>query len=152
MRALRRWLNLPRAEKRLFLAALAWVVLFRASLWILPLRFVMGLSRRVSVPRSAPPVEDIIPLIRRAVGRAARYMPRATCLTRSLSIHTMLSRRGIVTQLRIGVVKDPAGNFLAHAWLERDGAKLFPGEEVERYLPFPAIDLISQSKANHHSA
>jgi len=152
MPTLRRWMDLPPAEKRLFLAALGWVVLFRTSLWTLPLRFVMGISRRVSMARSAPPVEDSIHLVHQAVGRAARYMPRASCLTRSLSIYAMLGRRGIVTQLRIGVVKDAAGKFLAHAWLERDGAKLFPGEEIERYLPFPSVDLIRQSAANQNSA
>jgi hypothetical protein len=151
MPAIRRWMDLPRAEKRLFLAALGWVVLFRASLWMLPLRFVMGLSRRVSRPRSMSPTEDMIPLIHQAVRRASRFMPRATCLTRSLSVHAMLGRRGIDTQLRIGVVKDGADRLLAHAWLERDGVKLVPSETVEHYLTFPTIDLASQSNANQQS-
>src|SRR4051794_10146481 len=124
MPTLRRWIALPPTEKRLFLAALWWIVLFRTSLWTLPLRFVMSLSRRVSRPRSASTSEIIIPQVHLAVRRAARYMPRATCLTRSLSMHAMLGRRGIATQLRIGVAKDANGQLLAHAWLERHGAKL----------------------------
>jgi hypothetical protein len=78
-------------------------------------------------------------------------MPQATCLTRSLSIHTMLGRRGIVTQLRIGVAKGPAGNLLAHAWLERDGVKLFPNEDVEQYLAFPGIEMLARSGAKQQS-
>ena len=152
MRTLRKWVELPRAEKRLFLAAAWWVLLFRTSLWTLQLRRVMRMSRRAALPRQLPLDEDVIPLIHRAVRRAARFVPRATCLTRSLSMHTMLGRRGIVTQLRIGVVKDPAGKLLAHAWLERAGVKLFPGEEVEKYLAFPAIDLLGQAKANQQTA
>jgi hypothetical protein len=148
MPALRRWMNLPGAEKRLFVAALGWVVVFRVTLWMLPLRFVMRLSRRVSLPRSASATEDVIPLVHRAVRRAARFMPRATCLTRSLSVHAMLGRRGIATQLRIGVAKDEAGRLLAHAWLERDGVKLVASESVEHYLTFPAINLASQINAN----
>ncbi len=144
MPALRRWMKLSRAEKRLLLAAAWWVVLFRTALWTLPLRLVMGLSRRAATPQTGLLDDEIIPLVHRAVQRASRFMPRATCLTRSLSIHTMLGRRGITTQLRIGVAKDEAGRLMAHAWLERDGAKLLPNEEVEKYLAFPAIDLFAK--------
>jgi hypothetical protein len=145
MQTLRRWLDLPPAEKRLFLAASWWVVTYRLALWVLPLRFVLARSRRAvkrEVPQAGTPQ---IELVDRAVRRAARYMPRATCLTRALASHTLLARRGIHTQLRIGVVKGANGQLLAHAWLERDGARLVPTEEVDKYLPFPPIELRSNS-------
>jgi Transglutaminase-like superfamily len=145
MATLRRWLDLPRAEKRLFLAAFWWVVTYRLALWVLPLRFVLARSRRAGKPETGQFGPAEIGLVHQAVGRAARYMPRATCLTRALATHTLLGRRGIQTQLRIGVVKNASGQLLAHAWLERDGVKLVPTEEIDKYLPFPPIELLSSA-------
>jgi hypothetical protein len=46
---------------------------------------------------------------------------RATCLTRSLVLQWILARRGIGTELKVGVRNE--GNGLhAHAWLECGGA------------------------------
>ena len=141
MRTLRQWLDLPRAEKRLFLAAAWWVVIFRLALWTLPLRTVLRLAQRSSRSRNRQPGEDDIVCVPRAVRRAARFVPRATCLTQSLSMHTLLGRRGIPTELRIGVTKAPTGGLLAHAWLEKDGATVVSTEDPGRYLAFPPIHL-----------
>lgn len=57
-----------------------------------------------------------------AVAAAAHHAPFATtCLQRSLALWWLLRRRGIASELRIGVTKAD-GEFRAHAWLERDGA------------------------------
>jgi Transglutaminase-like superfamily len=141
MPILRKWIDLPRAEKRLFFAAAWWVVIFRLALWTLPLRIVMRLGERSARSRNRRPREDDIVCVPRAVLRAARFVPRATCLTQSLSMHTLLGRRGITTQLRFGVTKSPSGQLLAHAWLEKDGAKVVPTEDLGDYLAFPAIQL-----------
>ena len=42
---------------------------------------------------------------------------RATCLTRSLVLHWILARRGIGTELKVGV-RNEGGGLHAHAWLE----------------------------------
>jgi hypothetical protein len=53
-----------------------------------------------------------------AVARAARHhLYPMTCLRRSLVLKWLLSRRGIQTELRIGVRRE-AENLDAHAWLE----------------------------------
>ena len=147
MPTLRQWLNLPRAEKRLFLAAGWWVVIFRVALWTLPLRTVLRLAQRSAHSRNRQPREDDIVCATRAVRRAARFVPRATCLTQSLSMHTLLGRRGITTQLRIGVTKAPTGRLLAHAWLEKDGATVVTTEDLSSYLAFPPIHLHSTDGA-----
>ena len=141
MSILRKWLDLPRAEKRLFFAAAWWVVIFRLALWTLPLRIVLRLGQRSARSRNRQAREDDIVCVPRAVLRAARFVPRATCLTQSLSMHTLLGRRGITTQLRFGVAKAPTGQLLAHAWLEKDGAKVVPTEDLGNYLAFPPVQL-----------
>jgi hypothetical protein len=144
MPILRQWLDLPRADKRLFLAAGCWVVTFRVALWTLPLRFVWELARRGARPRKHRAGADEVLRVNRAISRAARLVPQATCLTQALTMHTLLGRRGIVTQLRIGVTKEPNGRLLAHAWLERDGATLMTTENLDNYRPFPPIPLIPE--------
>lgn len=69
----------------------------------------------------------------RAVGRTLRLLPSDTrCLTRSLVLTEMLSRRGIESSLVIGVrSKD---GFEAHAWVEHGGAPLLPDAEFSRLV------------------
>lgn len=56
---------------------------------------------------------------------------RATCLERSLTLQAWLARRGDHRDVVIGV-RDPAGTFGAHAWLDGDAcAKDFT--ELTRY-------------------
>jgi len=43
-----------------------------------------------------------------------------TCLSQSLTLRRMLSRKGIASELRIGTLKTNAG-YHAHAWLEVNG-------------------------------
>ncbi|MEO5618229.1 MAG: lasso peptide biosynthesis B2 protein [Candidatus Eisenbacteria bacterium] len=73
----------------------------------------------------------------RVVAAAARRAPfRATCLARSLTLQWILKRRGIHTDLRLGVRK-VSGRFEAHAWLEHDGEPLMESVDVgERFAPF----------------
>lgn len=54
---------------------------------------------------------------------AARHPLPVTCLSRSVLLAWMLSRRGVATQLRIGV-RPRDGSLLAHAWLEHEGRPL----------------------------
>jgi Transglutaminase-like superfamily len=52
------------------------------------------------------------------------------CLMRSLVLLRMLGRRGVVSQLVIGV--RPGEQFEAHAWVEHDGHPLLPTLGYER--------------------
>ncbi len=62
--------------------------------------------------------------IARAVNQAANHSPLwGNCLKRSLALWFLLRRRGILSDLRIGVRKHE-GEFQAHAWIEYEGAVL----------------------------
>ncbi len=57
-----------------------------------------------------------------AVQRAARVLPRATCLPQSLALARMLRKKGVAANVRIGV--KAGSGFAAHAWIEIDGRPL----------------------------
>jgi hypothetical protein len=57
-----------------------------------------------------------------AMDRAGRYVPGATCLTKSVTLCWLLRRRGFDVVVRIGARRE--ADFSAHAWIERDGQPL----------------------------
>ena len=74
--------------------------------------------------------------IARVVNLASAQMFRAVCLPRSMTLLWMLGRRGIASELRIGVRKE-ADIFTAHAWLECQGIVLNDSAEVSTdFAPF----------------
>lgn len=58
-----------------------------------------------------------------AVNRAGRYVPGATCLSRSLALAWLLRRRGVDASVCIGARQD-LGRFEAHAWVEVAGVAI----------------------------
>ena len=110
--------NLTAMQKRALLAAWLWLPLF----W-LGLR-VMGLPRFQAWLLQAPALSVLsltLPLVKHlgeAVNIAARHTPfPASCLTRSLLLGWLLRRRGVASDLRIGV-RLTQSKLEAHAWLE----------------------------------
>jgi hypothetical protein len=95
------------------------------------------------VTAARPGIEDQAAVISRArgvaklVGAAARNgLYRATCLPQSLTLWWLLRRRGIDSQLRIGVRK-VAGELEAHAWVEFQGQVINDGADVhQRFAAF----------------
>ncbi len=66
------------------------------------------------------------------VSIAARYgIVRATCLRQALLAFWLLCRRGIFTELRIGVRK-VEGSINAHAWLKYGEDVITEGSQVEK--------------------
>lgn len=64
----------------------------------------------------------------------------ATCLTRAMAAQEMLRRRGMESEIRVGVALE--GGFRAHAWLVRDGETLMGGAGAAEYaelLTIPAM-------------
>ncbi len=59
-----------------------------------------------------------------AVHRTLRLL-RVRCLVESLTLCTMLARRGVPSTVVIGV--QPGERFGAHAWVELDGQVVLPG-------------------------
>jgi hypothetical protein len=69
-----------------------------------------------------------------------RFLPLpANCLSRSLALYWVLSRRGIPAELRLGV-RTITGRFEAHAWVEIDGVALGEADDVSRI--YEGFDLV----------
>ena len=120
-RYLARWGALSRADQRTVLLAGAAMPFFWLGLRVLGLpRFHSSLQRRLVDRNRSMPLADIQAL-GELVNIAARHTlgPR-TCLTRSLLLGWLLRRRGVQSQLHIGV-RFTQGVLAAHAWVECEG-------------------------------
>jgi hypothetical protein len=135
MGRLSRFLRLPASEKRLFLRSFAWLLAVRFGLSLLPFGMVLRLQKsvRASNGRSQRLGPETIEEVSRAVDRASRFVPGARCLAQALTAQILLARRGIPTELRIGVAREEGGPVRAHAWLEGGGKVLFERAHPEVY-------------------
>jgi hypothetical protein len=106
------------------------VLAVRAALWLLPWPRV----RSMVGPAHKRPSRFSVHRIERAVRVASRMVPCATCLTQALALNHLLSRDGHASTVQIGVRQD-AGEFAAHAWVEWVGGPLLSSAtEVSRYV------------------
>lgn len=124
----------------MLLGALPLVACVRLGLWVLPWRVTRRLAQRLSTPgRAAAGTAVDVGAVTRAVSRAARRVPRATCLTQAIATSVMLGRRGVPATIRFGAARDTSGRFIAHAWVEAQGRIVIGGvTSPQRYSAFPA--------------
>ncbi len=72
---------------------------------------------------------------------ADRYaLGKSSCLRQTAALAWLLRRRGIATNLRIGVARDE-GKFTAHSWLESGEGELFGLSESDKYAPLSSPTL-----------
>lgn len=140
----RSWLR-----EALHLEAVQWRYLFE-SLVLLPIidvslrclgyartrSWLSRFSTRAKATINSHDSPDVARKIARMVSLAGRRSPwRTTCLRQGLLLWFFMARRGIRTELRLGVEKSVEGDLAAHAWVERDGQVLIGGEYVQqRYV------------------
>ena len=109
-------------EWRLLAASVPLLIAVRIGLWLLPSATIVRRVRELAArPRTVP--EPTVPAcdVAWAVEAAARRIPGATCLTQAVSAQLLLLRHGHQAELCVGVARDEAGSFRAHAWVETDG-------------------------------
>jgi hypothetical protein len=125
------------AERRALLASAAWMPFFWLGLRTLGLaRFHARLRRSRAATHDAMTLRDIRTL-GDLVNVAARHtLFPASCLTRSLLLEWLLHRRGVPSQLRIGV-RFSRGALAAHAWVECEGVPVNDRLDVaNQFTPF----------------
>lgn len=98
------------------LRALVVLAAVAAGLRLLPFASVRLLVARAGRTRTGSPPSRFSRVMR-AVDSAARFVPGASCLARSLAARFL----GIPGRVILGVSRDGAGAFAAHAWLEGSG-------------------------------
>ena len=111
------------------------------GLWIalrlLPFSLLRRLVERAADTPSPPAAdESTTQTVAWAIRAAGQFLPFATCLPRALSAHLLLRRNGCPSDLKIGVTRDPDGQFLAHAWVESSGRVVIGTlPDLARYTP-----------------
>lgn len=127
-------------ERGMLAAAAAWLPLFWLGLRVLGLRRFQAWLQRDPTPIESRLSSDEIAGIAALVNIAALHTPvPVTCLTRSLLLCWILHRRGVASQLRIGV-RLTQGVLDAHAWVEYVGVPINDRVDVgEQFVPFSAI-------------
>ncbi len=130
-------------ERRVVVAAVAWLPLFWLALRLVGFRRFQGWLQRGKAPATSiqnSVAFDEVFRIGSLVNHAAHHAPfRATCLTRSLLLRWMLRRQGIDSQLRIGVRLNQ-GALGAHAWVEFTGIPINDRPEVSKeFAPFAEL-------------
>jgi hypothetical protein len=149
MNRLRNALKRPPAEFALFVSTLLLVWVIRVGLWTLP----FPVMRKLVAKAARPPVQAngqaldshsssrlSVMQLKWSVQAASRCVPQATCLTQALSLQILMVRRGHDADVHIGVAKDEAGKFEAHAWVESEGQILIGGVGARRMTPLTTLE------------
>lgn len=126
-------------QRRTLMAAWLWLPMFWIGLRMLGLRrFQRTLQcKPLSTIERSPLSQNEVRALADAVNIAARHTPfHVTCLSRSLLLCWLLRRRGLVSDLRIGVNLS-SGTLLAHAWVECAGSPVNDRADIaHEFKPF----------------
>lgn len=129
-------------ELRVFAQAFFALAAARLALPWVPLAGIRrGVWKALGARQVLPP-EKCLPMSRvlRCANAAARFTPiKPTCLVTALVVQAVLHRHGYVARLRIGVRRENAGDFGAHAWLEYKETIVVggPAEVIGQYQVLP---------------
>lgn len=142
--------NLPLSDQRRLIQTGLLVIAFRIGLWVLPFRVLRSAVSKVS-RRAKKGTETDLTRVGRQVVSVSRFVPSASCLTQALAAQVLLLREGFSPTLQIGVARDSAGAFKAHAWVECEG-KTIVGDFTStalNYAPLlpPAGEFSEQSSS-----
>ena len=137
-----------RLEKAAELSIRDWWTLAEAAVTLLAVHVALGtvsferLRRWALAARSSAKVQTREMVLRQAwlVNVAANRFPAPMrCLARSLALARLLARRGVATDLKIGVRRE-TGQLEAHAWVEWQGQTLNdPGRPSGHYATLEAV-------------
>jgi hypothetical protein len=129
----RRFLHLPISDRRLVVESTLLVVFVRLALWVLPYATLRDWLRRRRKSNLTEPYS--CSRVVWAVSAAARYIPKASCLTQALAAETLLRVYGHPATIHIGVAKNGSNSLEAHAWVESRGEIVLGGSGRERFTP-----------------
>ncbi len=150
---IKKFWNLPRREKGLFIEAVFRLFIAHVLIILFPFRKIapgLGKHMNESSPETRSCDIRILPLIRHAIGRAARFIPKKrACLVRSIAGQMMLKRRNIPYTLYLGLIKNTGKDdeketeLNAHAWL-RSGDVILTGSEGVKLSEFTVISTFGE--------
>jgi hypothetical protein len=135
----RKFCSLPLARQLLLLRIGLLLILIRVSLVLLPFGMLQAMLEQLAGWRAkSQQVDDRQTILQATRSLGRRLLGDSPCLTEALTVQTLFRRRGYPAELRIGVVKSPPGELLAHAWVESAGAIVIGGGQSPiRFTAFP---------------
>jgi len=130
---LRKFIELPATDRWLLVSAIVSLIKARIVVTFVPLRKIL---QPVMLRTNATPPDS--EKISWAVETAGRIVPNGqNCLVRAIAGREMLARRGVSSQIRLGIAKNSPDILKGHAWLEC-GDKIVTGEgEHRNYFAMP---------------
>lgn len=127
-------------ERRLLWETLLLLSATRVTLCFFPFQTVLGVLNRYNTQPGAAEEADSIRRVVWAINSASRLLG-TTCLPRALAAQSLLSRRGVQSELRIGVARRPGAALEAHAWIEREGTIVIGRlPDLARFTQMPALN------------
>lgn len=120
----------------MLLKSWALLAVVRILLWTLPYNAARRLLDRAG-RRSGRLASDRPPAQRLswAVSAASDVVPGGGhCLSQALTLQVLMSRRGYSCQVCFGVQRGSGRDFMAHAWVEHEGAVLIGGNGLSRLV------------------
>jgi hypothetical protein len=138
---LRKLFSLSAPDWRLLASAVFLCGAVRVGLWLLPLRAVQRILRRISQGSARPGREEQLSpeRIAWAVNVASRFVPGSTCLTGALATRVLLERRNHRACLHLGLSPTQAGGLRGHAWVESGGKVVMGERDVSTYVPLASF-------------
>jgi len=109
---------------------LLWTV--RLMLWIFKIQRIVNFTERIGSSTKDNPIS--VKKIVYAVNSTSPYVPKASCLTRSLVARILLKQYGYKSEIKIGVAKGDDGQLNAHAWVEVNNKTVIGASDIE-YTP-----------------
>jgi len=141
------------AEQRWLLCKVTMLLTaIRLSLWVLPYPVVRALLDRLShssarLETGRSPAEQLA----WATTVAGRLVPEGRhCLSQALTLRTFMARRGYPARICYGVREIDGAPFMAHAWVEHDGAVLIGGGNLDRFRQLLAPPEVAPGGPDRH--
>ena len=137
-----KFLRLDAGKRRRLLSAMFFVCLIRLSLSLISFKSVLRLTKRLGAARAASTGISQVSSeqVLWAVKVACRFIPGATCLTRSLVLQIFFARYGRAINLNIGVARAEDRTLKAHAWTEENGEVLTKEEGLQYFTKLATFD------------
>lgn len=143
MELLRKLLRTSWREKGLLFRAALLVLSIRVALHVFSFKRLQAVLDGSADPadhartKSESYIDDVVWAVRALARRTLGDKP---CLVQALAARWMLGREGFDTRLRIGVVKSPEKELLAHAWLDYEGDTVIGGRSsTSRFKPLEIL-------------
>jgi hypothetical protein len=144
MAAIRRFLELRKADRARALEAFLFLGLARAAVLAVPFRILArGLgqpSRWHGHSAANEAVASATVELAELAERVSRHTPwKSNCLAKAIAVKLMLRCRGVRITMYFGMAKNDKGEFEAHAWTCSGKTILTGGPEIGRYAVVAAF-------------